>query len=320
MPRSRKNGPSDLAALATRKLIDSRRLLYFFHVARSGRFTTAEASLDVAQSAISRQIQQLEADLGVQLLERTGHGVRLTGPGEILYKQAESILKEMAVTLDMIELAQRAPSSRVTIAAPPSFMASYMPEIVERFAISHPDTSISAIEASTGNVYDHLANSQVDLAIVLYAPNNAKIRLQKLLVEPLLLIASPKHPIARHPVVQRSELEMLDLVVPASLLGSREILRQYLEAGGLSLTARLEADSLPLTKVLVQSGRSCTILPKITCELELNSGKLVGIPLQPELTRTLYIARLRDRLQSAEAKGLVREIVTVVNHKIAARN
>ena len=82
---------SDVAIQATEKVIDSRRLLYFYHVAKAGRFTAAEAILDVAQSAMSRQIQHLERDLGVQLLDRTGHGVKLTTHGEILFRQAEAI-------------------------------------------------------------------------------------------------------------------------------------------------------------------------------------------------------------------------------------
>ena len=74
--------------MAQQGVIDSRRLLYFFHVARTGSFTVAETVLNVAQSAISRQIQLLESELNVQLLSRNGRGVSLTPAGEILFGQS----------------------------------------------------------------------------------------------------------------------------------------------------------------------------------------------------------------------------------------
>ena len=93
---------SVITSIATKSLLDSKRLFYFYHVARLGSLTTAETVLDVAQSAISRQLQQLEAELGEQLLERTGRGVKLTEAGELLFRQATSILGEMASTVELI--------------------------------------------------------------------------------------------------------------------------------------------------------------------------------------------------------------------------
>jgi len=83
-----------LKAMRSRSLLDSRRLFYFYHVARLGSVSAAEAVLDIAQSALTRQIQQLEAELDEQLLQRNGRGMMLTPAGEILFRQAESILHE----------------------------------------------------------------------------------------------------------------------------------------------------------------------------------------------------------------------------------
>lgn len=80
---------SDIASAAASNLLDARRLLYFFHVARTGSFTAAEAHLDVAQSALSHQIRRLESDLDTRLLNRKGHGVELTATGEVFYAHAK---------------------------------------------------------------------------------------------------------------------------------------------------------------------------------------------------------------------------------------
>ena len=109
------------------KGLTSRRLFYFYHVARMRSFSAAEAIVDIAQPAISRQIQQLETDLGVQLLERNGRGVSLTQYGDILYRKATAILEEMSATLEEIENARRRPAGQISIAASAGIIAPIIP-------------------------------------------------------------------------------------------------------------------------------------------------------------------------------------------------
>lgn len=313
--RQGRSNQSDVAARATQKVIDSRRLLYFYHVAKAGRFTAAEAVLDVAQSAMSRQIQQLEADLGTQLLERTGHGVRLTPQGQILFRQAETILRTMATTVDELEEARHQPLGTVSVAAFPSFMATYMAKVIDRFAVACPGVRFCAVEASTGGVYDLLASEEVDVAIVLQVGNTSRLQVRELLREPLHIIARADHPIAAKPRVSRADLAKLDLVIPASLHGSRSILSQYFAAEGIPLRSQLEADSLPLTRALLLSRGVCAILPPETCRDGLTDGTLVARPLKPALNRTLHVASLRDRAASPHLQTLIDIVVeTVANH------
>lgn len=302
---------SEVASLATQKLLDSRRLLYFYHVAKAGRFTAAEAILDVAQSAMSRQIQQLEADLGVQLLERTGHGVRLTAYGKILYRDAEAILQRMASTIDEIGEARHQPMGSISIAAPPSFMATYMADIILDFAEAWPGIRICAVEASTGGVYTLLANGEVDLAIVLQPANTARLVLDELATQPLYLIAAPDHPVARQTAVTRAQLRELELVLPASLYGSRALLGQYFAAEEIPMRSQIEADSLPLILELLARRPLCSILPRITCARQLDEGSLVARPLDPVLIRTLYIASLRDR-PASEPLDMLKDLIASV--------
>ena len=312
MPRERTNttrARSAVAEISARKLLDSRRLFYFFHVARLGSLSTAEAVLGVVQSAISRQLQQLEAEVGEALLLRTGRGVTLTAAGELLYKQAEAILQEMSSTIDKLEQLKREPAS------PPTFSSIYMPEVVERFVTRHPDVHLVAYEAATGQVYDYLAAGQVDLAIVLYASSPAKLDLVKLVEEPLMLVAAASHPLAGHTSMPRERLPEFELVLPVSSHGSRALLEAYLEEGGVHLDPKLRLDSLVMIKAVLRSGRYCSILPAVACAQELARGEFVAVPLVPACKRSVYLASLRERPQSAYAKALAREIATVVRAK-----
>lgn len=272
-------------------------------------FSAAEAIVDIAQPAISRQIQQLEADLGVQLLERNGRGVSLTQFGEVLYKKATVILDEMSATLEEIENARRRPVGQISIAASAGIMANYMPDIIRRFVSSFPEIGLTAIQASTGEVYDHLASGQVDVAIILHAPNSHKLLLQKLAVEPLFVVASRQHPIAAEEFVTRERLAELDMVLPSSPHGMRGVIDQYCAEGGIELAPKLHLDSVPLIKAVVQQGRFCGLLPKLNCDTDLDLQQFVAIPLKPVLARTLYVASLRDRAELPFVKALIRDVV-----------
>lgn len=311
----RDSKPAEITIRGMRKVIDSRRLLYFYHVAKAGRFTAAEAILDVAQSAMSRQIQQLEADLDAQLLERTGHGVKLTAFGEILFRNAEAILQSMSATVDEIDEARHRSVSSISIGAPPSFTMTYMADVITAFATSHPDVRLCVMEASTGGVFTMLASGQVDLAIVLQTANTSRLVLRELAREPLHLLAAPNHPIASQKYVARSQLKELDLLLPASLYGSRAILSEYFSADDIPMRSRLEVDSLPLMHQLLQRMPVCTILPPSACAPELQAGTLISRPLRPALSRTLYIAHLRDQPSSQLMQDLVGCVVDAVRNR-----
>jgi DNA-binding transcriptional LysR family regulator len=317
LPRAR----NSIAEISTRNLIDSRRLFYFFHVARLGSLSTAEAVLGVVQSALSRQIQQLETDVGEQLLVRTGRGVNLTPAGELLYAQAETILREMASTVGLLEQAKREPGvGQVTIASPPTFSNMYMPEVVQRFVKNFPDVRLVAYEASTGQVYDYLAAGQVDLAIVLHESSSQKLVLQKLVVEPLMLIADARHPVASADVVRREQLLELDLVLPVAMHGSRALIETYCEEGGFQLDPKLRLDSLGMMKAVLRNSAYCTVLPLVACAREVAAGELVAIPLAPAIKRTVYLARLRDKPETPYVTAMAKEIASVVRAKIGAKH
>ncbi len=311
---------SSIAEISSRNLLDSRRLFYFFHVARLGSLSTAEAVLGVGQSGISRQLQQLETEIGEQLLQRTGRGVTLTPAGEVLFKQAETILQEMSGTMEMLDQLKRRPGAgHITIASPPTFSNVYMPEVVQHFVDMFPNVHLVAYEASTGQVYDYLASGQVDLAIVLHESTSQKLSLHKLAVEPLMLIAGATHPIAGEKSVSRERLADLEIVLPVASHGSRALVEAYCDEGGIVLDPKVRLDSLGMTKAVLKNGRYCAILPLIACGNEVASGELVAIPLLPTLKRTLYLASLRDRPQSSFMKAMTREITQIVRSKIESR-
>jgi LysR family nitrogen assimilation transcriptional regulator len=303
---------------ATKDVIDSRRLLLFYHVARTGSLSKAEAALYIPQPAISRHVSRLEEDLGVQLLERHGRGVTLTPFGEILYRQAETILREMSDTLQEIDLAKRQPIGRVSISASAIVMSLFMPDIVRRFIAQYPDVELTAIQAVSGEVYNQLVNGKVDVAIVMQVPSKHKFGLQKLLEEPMLFIASKKHALASQDFIKREALSELELALPASPNGMRGIIDQYLKAGNVEVAPHLQLDSVPLTSRILADGRFATIMPKSTFDEEFGAA-YVGLPLKPAMSRTLYAARRQEEGRSPYVDALMEAVATVFAEKASAK-
>jgi LysR family nitrogen assimilation transcriptional regulator len=298
-----------------RNVIDSRRLLYFYHVARMGSFSAAEAILGVAQPALSRQIQQLEEDLGTQLLERNGRGVSLTQYGEILQKQALTILGEMSNALEQLQLARRKPTGQISIAAPAGAMAYYMPEILRRYVAAFPEIQITATQASTGEVYDQLAGGLTDVAIIVEPRSTHKMICHRLMVEPLWLVARRDHAIAKLEYVDRKQLADIKLMLPGSPHGMRENIDRYAAQGGIEYQCNMYIDSVPLQKALVLDADLCTFLPRVTCETDLDPGKFVWRPLKPALTRSLYVASLQVRSASPFVQAMIREVIATFRQR-----
>lgn len=296
---------SEIGDRALGSLLDSRRLFYFQQVARLKSFTAAEAALDITQSTLSRQIQLLEGDVGDTLLLRNGRGVELTSAGKLLLDQTDQILLDMAKVREKIQQAKVRTSGRVAVAASRPFTTNFFPSILTKFTREFPDVDVTIFEASSGQVHQYLADSAVDLAVVLHNPNSNLIETQSLLREELFLVARSDQAIAKERNVSRTDLGRLPLLLPAALHGTRYILDRYFDEGGVQPHCRVRLDSVSLMTAMIASSAFCAILPLSACKAELDAGSFVAVPLRPKLTRTLYLAWRRERARTPAAANLV---------------
>lgn len=295
----------------TKQLIDSKRMFYFYHVAQAGSFSKAESAVQAPQPVISRQVHKLEEELGVQLLERHGRGVRMTRFGEILLRRAEAILGEMEEAVAELDAARRRPAGQVRIAATATMMSIHMPEVVTRFTKEFPDIELTAVQASTGEVYNQLVAGKVDIGLVLAAPNKSRFEVEELLVEPMMVAVSRTNPFAERTVVTRRSLASVGLVLPASAHGLRQLIDEYAAAGEIALEPHLQIDSIPLIRAIVERGDYATILPLSTCNIEFDAEKVAILPIQPALMRTLSAAYLREGRRSAYVDQLMKHVRAV---------
>jgi DNA-binding transcriptional LysR family regulator len=108
-------------------------------------------------------------------------------------------------------------------------------------------------------------------------------------------------------------------MLPGSRHGMRENIETYCQEGGIELNCKLFIDSVPLQRALVLDGHGCVLLPRQTCETDLDLSKFVALPLKPNLTRSLYVASLQVRSKSPFVKALIRDVIDVFREKSAGR-
>lgn len=307
-----------MAEVSSKSIIDSRQLLYFYHVAKNGSFSRAEGALDAPQPVISRHIAKLEDELGLLLLDRNGRGVTLTPFGEILLVRAESILREMGLAINQLDIARRKPAGQVRLAAPATFMTLYMPEILRRFMEAMPDVELVVTQQLTGEIYQKLVGDDVDIGIVHSVPNKTRFEVRELLVEPMVCIVGRSHPLVGTATISRHELAEQRLAVPSSANGLRDQIDGYMTAGDISFTPHVQIDSIPLIREVVAEGQIATVLPQSTAALEFGDGRFVALGLKPTLKRSLFVAHYKETRYRAIIDAMVNHISAVVHERTSA--
>src|SRR5579871_6974848 len=169
--------------------MDLKQLEYFRHVAELGSFTRAATFLSVVQPALSRQVRQLETELGQTLFERNGRGVVLTDAGSRLLEHTRGILTQVGRARQELEDQRNGDSGHFALGLPPSLGRSVTVPLVKAFAEQLPHVRLATVEGLSAYMLEWLNVGRVDCALVYNASLTPAVELQPLLDEQLFLIA-----------------------------------------------------------------------------------------------------------------------------------
>ena len=176
-----------------------RRLGHFLAVAEEGHFGRAAARLGISQPPLTAQIQALEAELGVQLLERTGKGARPTREGEALLPLARRIAGNAADLESLARELRMGHHAPVAIACVTSALFDYLPPIVRAMQAARPEAAIGVREMDTAEALEALRRGEVDLALLRSDRDRAPIKLRPLGEDRLAAALPEGHPILAGP-------------------------------------------------------------------------------------------------------------------------
>src|SRR5215475_9698544 len=142
--------------------MELRHLRYFTAVAGELNFTRAAQKLHVAQPALSRQIRQLEDELGVKLLERNHHGVRLTETGKAFWLEAAALLKQSEQAVRVARGTNQPTGGHLNLGYIWGLFHSVVPEVLERFRRISPETAVHLFDLSPQQQREALTDGRLD--------------------------------------------------------------------------------------------------------------------------------------------------------------
>ena len=287
--------------------MDLRQIRYFTRVAQLRSFSKAAHQLDVAQPALSRQIQGLEEELKVQLLLRTTRGVQPTQAGLVLMQMGETILLNVDEMRDAVVRASEHPSGEFSLGLPPSLCAVLGPLLMEDARTLYPDLRLRITEGLSVFLEEWLSLGRIDLAVLTKSGEMIGLSRVRLASEEFALVASAGSlDKAREPIVP-VELAGMELTITR---GFRTVIDEVVKQLGITLHYVKEYDSISLIECLLAKEGCVTILPwALICHARYAERFDVVRFADPSLRRELILAVNPRRPKSAAAR-VVRELIT----------
>ena len=284
-------------------------LQYFVSIAETGSFTKSALQNNMAQSALSRRVRDLEVELGTALFYRNGRGVVLTDVGEVFLARARGILAEREALRQDMRASVSELDGTVKLAVPPSVGLVLLAPLLRRIRADLPRVRMRVMEGFSGHVAEWLAAGKVDLAVLYNMKASALLDAEHLLFEDMFLISAPDAPpLGVANGVSVAELAGEELVLPGPPHGLRVLVEEAAAKAGVTLNVSIELETLPTIHDLVGSGGIRTILPLTAVSRELQAGRLVAQRITPAINRELILAHAPHRAAAPVTKAVVRLI------------
>jgi LysR family nitrogen assimilation transcriptional regulator len=297
--------------------MDLKQLEYFRHVAELGSFTRAASFLSVVQPALSRQVRQLEVELGQNLFERNGRGVVLTDAGARLLEHTRGILTQVGRARQELEDQRNGDSGHFALGLPPSLGSSVTVPLVKAFALSLPNARLATVEGLSAYILEWLNVGRVDCALVYNATASTTVDLLPLLDDQLYLIAplaaSAVNGAAPRESITLSALADYPLIIPSRPHALRMSVENALASVDRKICVAHEIECIPAVIDLVRQGHGFGVLPMNAVKSTQWAGEVRALPIgSPPLTTSLSIATSAQRPRSPlmrKAIDVIRDIV-----------
>lgn len=298
--------------------LDLRQLRYFLAVAETGVMAHAAQKLNVAQSALSHHVAEIERRLGVKLIERHARGITLTVAGQRLSLHARSILRALADAEQDVRAHSTEPVGPVVLGMAHTVMAIVSLGLMSAVRAQLGQVVLGLVEGLSPTLVDRLLAASLDLAVVFNPPSDARLNSTPLLEEDLYLVGRPDLLQGRTDPVPFDELEGYGLVLSHPSLASAALIESALLRNRLPRRI-MEVDSLSALTNAVVDGIGCTIVGKATLREGFERGMIAGRRIvAPELTRTLCVSTLSDAVRTPAAERVRAIAVDLIRSEVAA--
>lgn len=293
--------------------MELRQLRYFSHIAELEHFGQAAERLHIAQPALTRQIKQLEEEIGVELFERLPRGVRLTSAGRVFFGQTRDLLAQCDKMVKLTQQVSRGQAGllRIGFADGVTFNKTFS-EILRSFRQGYPDVVMDLVPATSLEQAELIEGNEIDLGFVYWLPKGESVQSLQFVEEELMLAVSKSSPLAKRKTLTIKDLNDYPIVwfPRANSPGYYDLIVSRFERSGCSLNVIQEGNNESTMLSLVSADIGATFITESA--MRRKPDDVVFIPVS-DLNATLSIKAMWN---TDDKSPVLQEFVLAVRRAI----
>jgi DNA-binding transcriptional LysR family regulator len=294
----------------SRKMLHSRLLTYVDEVARTGSIRKAAGHLNVAASAISRQILALEIQLGTPLFHRLPKKLVLTAAGEVLIGHIRQTLKELTRAQAKIEELKGLRRGEITVAMMSGLASNLVPGTVKQFRVANPLVKLILTLFTTGDeIQSAVANGEADLGIGFDFTKDSNLKVLARTVGKLGAVMAPSHPLAKRGGIRLSDCIDYPLIVADNSSAIRPYLDSAFSRVSLDLQPIIETNAIEIMRHATILENGITFLTPFDIEFERRAGRLVYVAVRELSQDTQTLMLIGHQRGSSAIASLLAEML-----------
>lgn len=268
----------------------------FLAVRRHRNYTRAAEEVFLTQPAVSRQVRQLEEELGVRLFEQIGKSLHLTDAGETLAVEAEKLLGAMERTAEAVRSHCSAERGSVRIGASTTPGFYLLPDLLGRFHRRFPKVTLHYTVENSLRIEQMLLRNELDLGFVGARLSSGELELKPLVEDEIVCFTSPSHRLAKVRGIAPGLLEEEMWIIREKGSATRRHFEDWLSSQGGTIRNAIELSCPEACKTLVRAGIGISFMSVHGLQYEIRGKSLMKIPVSGmSLKRPIFLARHSDK-------------------------
>jgi DNA-binding transcriptional LysR family regulator len=254
--------------------MDLRQLEILQAIAETGSFTACGRKLHVSQSAISRQILLLEAELGEPLFLRVGRQVRMTPAAESLVQLGQRVFLDVRETVGAITDRTRELRGTLRLAGGMTVCLYVFPPLLKHLRRVHPQLDVRLTVALAGRSVQEIRAGRIDAGLLTLPVEEGDLVTVPALREELLLVTAPAHQLAKRRKVAPRDLAGQPFILFELGSATRKVIDQFFASEKIEPTVVMDTENVEIIKAMVKTGLGIGIVPYQAIAREVKAGQL----------------------------------------------
>lgn len=278
----------------------------FADLVETKSFSKAAKINGITQSAVSQQARAMERHFKNLLIDRSQKQFQLTREGQRVYESAKDVLHAYDKLISELQEMKKVISGTIRISTIYSIGLHELPPYIKRFLHDFPSVNVRVEYRRSNLVYEDILHNSVDFGLVAFPLKQRQIEAIPFRNDRLVLIAHPKHPLAKTPEVEIADLAGHKFIGFDPDIPTRKAVDQIFRDNKLDIEPVMEFDNIETVKRAVEIDHGIAIVPQATVQQEVQQGTLVQLSLKGcEFTRPLAILHRKGRVLTPAMKKFI---------------